>query len=104
MTCLGLIAFAIGLGLEKREKELVTGGFDLDLLYGSPETLSSKQWSKQLKEGLLRKQTVCFIVDEAQKGKKKAISVKICPLHFRRWLHFAEGVSPVSDRTALGHL
>ena len=37
----------------------------MDLLYGSPETLSSKQWSKQLKEDLLGKQTVCLVVDEA---------------------------------------
>ena len=29
------------LGDEKGEKELVAGGFDVDLLYGSPETLSS---------------------------------------------------------------
>ena len=65
LTRLGLRAFAIGLGDEKGEKELVAGGFDLDVLYGSPETLSSKQWLKQLKEGLLGKQTVCFVVDEA---------------------------------------
>ena len=63
---LGLRAFAIGLGDEKGEKELVAGGYDVDLLSGSPETLSSKQWSKQLKEGLLGKQpTVCLVVDEA---------------------------------------
>ena len=65
LTRLGLRAFAIGLGNEKGEKELVAGGFNVDLLYGSPEMLSSKQWSKQLKEGLLRKQTVCFVGDEA---------------------------------------
>ena len=62
---LGLRAFAIGLGDEKGEKELVAGGFDVDLLYGSPETLSSKQWSKQLKEDVLGKRTVCLGVDEA---------------------------------------
>lgn len=56
LTRLGLRAFAIGLGDEKGEKELVAGGFDVDLLYGSPETLSSKQWSRQLKEDLLGKQ------------------------------------------------
>ena len=65
LTRLGLRAFAIGLGDEKGEKELVAGGFDVDLLYGSPETLSSKQWSRQLKEDLLGKQTVCLVVDEA---------------------------------------
>ena len=56
LTCLGMRLFAIGLGDEKGEKELVAGGFHVDLLYGSSETLSSKQWSKQLKEDLLGKQ------------------------------------------------
>ena len=41
----------------------MAGGFDVDLLYGSLETLSAKQWSKQLKEDLLRKRTVCLVVD-----------------------------------------
>ena len=66
LRCLGLRAFAISLGDEKGEKELVAGGFHVGLLYGSLETLSSKQWSKQLKEDLLGKQTVCLVVDEAQ--------------------------------------
>jgi len=65
LTRLGLRAFAIALGDEKGEKELVAGGYDVDLLSGSPETLSSKQWSKQLKEGLLGKQTVYLVVHEA---------------------------------------
>ena len=62
---LGLRAFAIGLGDEEGEKELVAGGFDVDLLYGSPETLCSNQWSKEMKEGQLVKQTVCLVVNEA---------------------------------------
>ena len=61
LTCLGLRAFAIGLGDEKGEKKLVAGGFDVDLLYGSSETLSSKQWSKQLKEDLLGKQAFVWL-------------------------------------------
>ena len=64
LTGLGLRALAIGLGNEKGEKELVAGGFDVDVVYGSPET-SSKQWSKQLNEDQLGKQTVCLVVDEA---------------------------------------
>ena len=34
LTGLGLRAFAIGLGDEKGEKELVAGGFDVDVIYG----------------------------------------------------------------------
>ena len=64
-TRLGKRAFAISLGDAKRENELVAGGFHVDLLYGIPETLSSKQWSKRLKEDLLGKRTVCLVVVEA---------------------------------------
>ncbi len=34
LTGLGLRAFAIGLGDEKGEEELVAGGFDVDVIYG----------------------------------------------------------------------
>ncbi|XP_078353782.1 ATP-dependent DNA helicase RecQ-like [Oculina patagonica] len=79
---LGLKAFAVGIGEDDGEKKLLSGGFDVDLLYGSPETWCSKEWSRHLQEGQLGKQTVCFVVDEAhsvsawgqvsiQKGKKK---------------------------------
>ena len=61
LTCLCMGLFAIGLGDEKGEKELVAGGFDVDLLYGISETLSSKQWSKQLKEDLLGKQAFVWL-------------------------------------------
>ena len=50
LTYLGLRAFAIDLGDKKGEKELVAGGFDMDLLYGSPETLLSKQWSRSARK------------------------------------------------------
>ena len=62
LTRLGLRTFAISLGDKKGEKELVASGFDVDLLYGRPQTLSSKQWSKQLKEDLLGKQTVWLLM------------------------------------------
>jgi len=55
LTCLGLRAFAIGLRDEKGEKELVAGGFDVDLLYGSPETLSLKTVVKTAERRSARK-------------------------------------------------
>ena len=65
LSHLGVKAFAVGLGDEDGEKEMRAGGFDVDLVYGSPETWCSKGWSKELKEGQLGKQAVCFVVDEA---------------------------------------
>ena len=65
LTRLGLRALAIGIGNQTDEEDLRSGGFEVDLIYGSPETWCSKQWSKELKEGQLGKQVVCFVVDEA---------------------------------------
>ena len=43
LTFFGLRTFAIGLGDEKGEKELVTSVFHVDLMYRSPETSSKEQ-------------------------------------------------------------
>ena len=56
LRCLGLRAFAVGIGDEVEEKEL-----DVDFVYGSPETWCLQPWSTELREGCLGKQTVCFV-------------------------------------------
>ena len=65
MTRLGLKAFAIGLGDKETERELHASAFDVDIIYGSPESWCSSVWSTELKDGQPGKQIVCFVVDEA---------------------------------------
>ncbi|KAL9952213.1 hypothetical protein ACROYT_G039428 [Oculina patagonica] len=64
MRRLGLKAFAIGLCDEEMERELRATA-DVDIIYGSPESLCSPVWAKELKDGQLGKQIVCLVVDEA---------------------------------------
>ena len=64
LSRLGLKTFALGLGDDEREKELRAREFNIDVMYGSPESWCSKEWSRELKEGQLGKQTVCLVVDE----------------------------------------
>ena len=61
---LGLRAFAIGLSDEEAEKELRSGAFHVDVIYGSPESWCSSVWAKELK-GQLGKQIAFLVADEA---------------------------------------
>ena len=67
MNRLGLKAFGIGLGDERSERDLLssTSDVDIDIVYDSPESWCSPEWAKALKNGFLRKQTVCLVVDKA---------------------------------------
>lgn len=59
--------FGISSGDERSKCDLLssTSDVDIDVVYGSPESWGSPEWSKALKNGFLWKQTVCLIVDKA---------------------------------------
>ena len=61
---LGYSAAAIGIGEECHEDEERMKNGECEIVFGSPESLLSKAWMKELKEGRLDRQTAAVALDE----------------------------------------